>query len=83
MQGNKSYDYSVTTDIYACKQFLDYSVTRDVYARTPQIDIISKEANVVLIRLGIYLFVNKARGVGAPNVFSYFVMSQLYETEIP
>jgi hypothetical protein len=34
--------------------------------------------------LGIYLFVNKARGggLGAPNFYSYFAMSPLYETEI-
>ncbi len=36
---------------------------------------------VVLIRLGIYLFVNKARGGGSPKFF--IVMSQLHETKIP
>jgi hypothetical protein len=36
---------------------------------------------VGLIRLGIYFFVNKARGCGAP-IFSFIVISQLYETKI-
>jgi len=36
---------------------------------------------VVLIRLGIYLFVNKARGGGSPKFL--FILSRLYETKIP
>ncbi len=35
-------------------------------------------------KVGIYFFANKARGGWEPQIFySYFVMSQLYETEIP
>ncbi len=38
---------------------------------------------VVLIRLGIYLFVNKARSGGSPKFFiNTLLMSQLYESEI-
>ncbi len=36
------------------------------------------QSKVVFIRLGIYPFVNKARGVGSPQKFSLFVLSQLY-----
>jgi len=38
---------------------------------------------VVLIRLGIYLFVKKQGGWEPKISYSYCVMSQLYETEIP
>ncbi len=36
------------------------------------------QSKVVFIRLGIYPFVSKARGVGSPNNFSHFMLSQLY-----
>jgi hypothetical protein len=35
------------------------------------------QSKVVFIRLGIYPFVNKARGVGRPHKFSHFMLSQL------
>ncbi len=45
---------------------------------------VASVTKVVSIRLGIYLLVNKARvGWEAQIFYSYFVMSQLYETEIP
>jgi hypothetical protein len=46
-------------------------------------DLSIAPTKVVSIRLGINLFANKARGDGSPIFYSYFVMSQLYDTEIP
>jgi hypothetical protein len=46
--------------------------------------VLALASKVVLIRLGTYMFVNKVRGGESPKFFyAYFVMSQLYETEIP
>ncbi len=42
-----------------------------------------KQTKVVLIRLGIYLFVLQIKRGWEPQIFySYFVLSQLYETMI-